>query len=248
MLRKFYLRLDDFSDYCNIHNWKRLFLLISKYDIIPLVGVIPKNDDSTLFYSNVALRDIINLLIEHKCIVALHGFNHVYSGQVKSFYSKNVKSEFAGLDYDVQLSKIVGGLKELKDLGIKTDIFFAPSHSYDENTFKALKSAGIKYVCDGIGFSNYSRRGLEFIPQQFGEVRDIWLGGSYVFCLHPNTMLDSDFLVLEKFLSKRKNAFEPFHNLLYVSGRNKNIFERLFTVIYFTILHSRRCLKKYFSN
>ena len=39
------LRLDDASDYMDVEKWSRMEELLDKYQIKPLVGVIPDNQD-----------------------------------------------------------------------------------------------------------------------------------------------------------------------------------------------------------
>ena len=45
--------------------------------------------------------------------------------------------------------------------------FFAPNHTYDLNTFKALKANGIYKVIDGYGLFPYNKFGINFMPQLF---------------------------------------------------------------------------------
>ena len=47
------------------------------------------------------------------------------------------------------------GLKIFKENSIKIRTFFSPNHTYDENTFKALKSSGINEIIDGYGLKPY---------------------------------------------------------------------------------------------
>ena len=42
------LRLDDASDYMDVAKWKRIEDLLIRYNIKPLVGIIPDNQDPTL--------------------------------------------------------------------------------------------------------------------------------------------------------------------------------------------------------
>ena len=77
------------------------------------------------------------------------GHQHIFISQHKGMVNNRVGSEFAGLSYEKQLEKILAGQKILKEHGIETDVFFAPAHSYDLNTLRALKKAGFKYISDG---------------------------------------------------------------------------------------------------
>ena len=63
----------------------------------------------------------------------------------KKFGYKN-QSEFAGLDYLTQYIKILKGKEILENNGIETNVFMAPSHSFDDLTVRALHRLGFKYV------------------------------------------------------------------------------------------------------
>lgn len=47
---------------------------------------------------------------------------------------------------------------------ISTRIFFAPAHSYDKNTVRALSANGFKYVSDGKSPMPYNWHGVTFFP------------------------------------------------------------------------------------
>ena len=67
----------------------------------------------------------------------------------------------------MQLDKIKSGLKIFKENNIKIRVFYAPNHTYDKNTFEALKAAGINQVIDGYGLMPYENNNIHFIPQLF---------------------------------------------------------------------------------
>ena len=50
---------------------------------------------------------------------------------------------------------------------IEIRVFYAPNHTYDRNTFEALKAAGINQVIDGYGLMPYKNYNIQFIPQLF---------------------------------------------------------------------------------
>ena len=47
------------------------------------------------------------------------------------------------------------------------ELFFSPNHTYDINTFEALKISGINQVIDGYGLKPYLENDIKFIPQLF---------------------------------------------------------------------------------
>lgn len=42
------IRLDDASEYMDVEKWNKLEVLLDKYDIKPIVGIIPINQDAYL--------------------------------------------------------------------------------------------------------------------------------------------------------------------------------------------------------
>ena len=94
--------------------------------------------------------------------------------------------------------------------GISPKVFFAPSHTFDVNTLKALKEESeIRIVSDTIAYDVYNRDGITFVPQQSGKVRYLPFG-IVTFCYHPNEMNDKDFLQLEAFLKRYNRQFIGF--------------------------------------
>ena len=66
----------------------------------------------------------------------------------------------------MQLKKINKGLEIFKKNQIKVRSFFAPNHTYDDNTFIALKKSGIFEVIDGYDCKPFHNN-IVFIPQLF---------------------------------------------------------------------------------
>ena len=71
----------------------------------------------------------------------MHGCNHLYTqkSDKNDIFNYGGESEFYGLEFSKQLSKIESGLSEFKKRQIKIRSFFAPNHIYDQNTLEALK-------------------------------------------------------------------------------------------------------------
>ena len=85
----------------------------------------------------------------------MHGFSHDYDIETnkKDYFKLGGRSEFFGKSLDEQIEKIECGLKIFKSHEIKIRSFFAPNHTYDLNTFEALKKCGIEIVLDGYGLA-----------------------------------------------------------------------------------------------
>lgn len=77
----------------------------------------------------------------------------------------NARSEFAGLPLDEQKRKIGDGVALLREQGIEPRVFFAPSHTFDENTLAALREcSGIRLISDTVANAPYNKAGFTFVP------------------------------------------------------------------------------------
>ena len=134
----------------------------------------------------------------------MHGF-HIYMGykQIKRIFLIMAEDRsFWFLNYKDQLSKISSGLKKFDEHKIKVRSFFAPNHTYDLNTLKALES-GIRIVIDGYGLFPFSKFNIKFVPQLF--YREIML--PFEFNLHKfilNYWNEEYFKKFTNFIEKKK--------------------------------------------
>ena len=83
----------------------------------------------------------------------MHGYSHLYERQTnkKDIFNYGGGSEFFGLDYENQLNKIKSGLEKFREKNVSIRSFFAPNHTYDSNTLKALDKSGIRIGVFGLG-------------------------------------------------------------------------------------------------
>ncbi len=172
MKKKFYVRFDDICPTMDWSQFKKAEYLMDKYDIKPLIGIVPFNKDSDL------IKDEINPDFWRKMkelqgkgwVIALHGYTHLYDqNNPKTLICGRKHSEFAGNTYENQYNKIKLGKKILNQYDIFTDVFFAPAHTYDKNTLKALRANGFNYNIDGFSRKPFKRYGVINIPiKSFG--------------------------------------------------------------------------------
>ena len=96
----------------------------------------------------------------------MHGDTHVYDkfGKKNDYFGHGGGSEFYGHTYNTQVEKIKNGLSKFKNEGITIRAFFAPNHTYDKNTFLALKECGINQLIDGYGILPYEENEIKFVP------------------------------------------------------------------------------------
>lgn len=145
------------------------------------------------------------------------------------------------MSLDQQKEKISKGIAIFRSHGIEPRYFFAPSHTFDLNTLKALKEcSNIRMISDTIANKPYQSNGFIFIPQVGGHCTDMKLNGIWTFCLHPSVMSESQFSDLEQFLKDNHQRFISFMDIDYSKAGAKNLISRIISSIYF----GRRKLKK----
>lgn len=238
----FLLRLDDASEYRNIESWQKIENLLDKHNIKPIVGVIPNNKDESFLKKYKKDENFWEKVIEWQnkgWTIALHGYNHIPETDIGGMNPINKKSEFAGLSLEVQREKIRKGVKIFNEKGIESKIFFAPFHTFDLNTLKALQlESEIRIINDTIANDIYKYNEFYFIPQQAGSVRNLPLK-LITFCYHPNTMKAKDFDKLDLFFNKNINKFITFEEI-NLRDRKINILDRTLKFVYFSIRKFRR--------
>lgn len=236
------LRLDDASEHMNIKNWDKMEKLLDKYNIKPLVGVIPENQDQSLV-NTYKKDDFFWLKVKNwenkNWNIALHGYNHVYITKCGGINPINLRSEFAGVSLDKQKEKIRNGINIFKEKKINPKVFFAPSHTFDKNTIIALKEeSNIRIINDTIANDVYKKDDFYYIPQQSGKVRNLNFKLT-TFCYHPNTMKKDDFLELKIFIEKNQDKFLDFEDIA-LKDRKYDGYDKLLNFLYF----SKRAIKK----
>lgn len=207
---KIAIRMDDITPDMDWKKFKEFKFLLDEYHVKPLIGVVPDNKDDNLNRKagscGPAPADFwqyIKELQENGWIVALHGYQHVYTERRGGLFPLNCFSEFAGVPFEKQCAMIQKGRDVLSSHGINTDIFMAPAHSYDRNTLRALKKTGFIRMTDGFGNKPYFRRGLIFYPISFRLENSLKKkGGVTTMVIHTNTMEENDFARCRRIFEK----------------------------------------------
>lgn len=233
-MSKFIIRLDDACEYMNLEKWKKIESLLNRYGVKPIVGVIPHCEDIDL-KKYPKINNIWEIVEQWKLqgwCIAMHGYNHVYSSADGGINPVHNRSEFAGESLSVQREKIRLGYLEFCRRSIFPEVFFAPSHTFDENTLIALNmESNIRVISDSIANDVYCRNGIYFIPQQCGQVRLLPFK-VVTFCYHPNTMENFDFEYLENFLQKYNSKFISYDDVCF-KYRKCGIYDNLLKKLYF---------------
>jgi len=219
----FLIRIDDVTETMNWVMMNRCEKLFDDLKIKPLLGVIPLNKDLELskFEKN---NDFWKKVLEWQnkgWEISMHGFEHKYSinTKKKDYFSYGGMSEFFNLSYELQKEKIQKGLEVFKSKKIRVRSFFAPNHTYDKNTFRALKDSGIETIIDGYGLIPYSKYGLNFIPQLFYKLILLPLGVQSSQ-IHLNNWKEDEFVNFEKFIKKNKECILDYNQVVKKINNN----------------------------
>ena len=168
--------------------------------------------------------------------IAMHGYDHGYVSD-KGLGGLNPlwkRSEFAGVTLDAQRMKIREGIAILKDKGLDVKYFFAPSHTFDENTLIALREESeIRVISDMYTLKPYRKGDFVFIPCQIGHPQDMPLPGIYTICLHPNSFDGAALERLDHFLKENKSKMMAFSDIELDKVGKKRLIDRLVSWAYY---------------
>jgi len=196
----------DWDSFCALEK------LFKRYDIKPIIGIIPDNHDPKLmaYPARPDFWEKMKLLADGGWIVAQHGYRHEYVNKAGGILGINDKSEFADLPYEEQFAKIRKGKEILeRNLGTEVKWWMAPAHSFDRSTCHALADLGFTHVTDGIAIFPFERYGLTWIPQQLWKPRQRPFG-VWTICIHPGSFSKADLKRLGCFIQKnRKSCMIP---------------------------------------
>lgn len=224
----FSFRIDDVVPGMDWERFWNVIHMLERYNVKPLLGVVPDNKDSSIEPCEPICDfwDVIRKFQEDGYPIAMHGYEHLYVTKEAGLFPINKDSEFAGLSYEEQYKKIKVGKEILKEHGICTDIFMAPSHSFDENTLKALAENGFQYITDG-----FAKQVIEYpfgicgIPvciniRRIERLHKRWDAFSVV--MHTNTVTDSLLQRYENICKTYVDSICSYSELLSLGKLKKN--------------------------
>lgn len=227
-------RLDDASEYMDVEKWNRIEKIFDDYGIKPIVGIIPHNEDPQIvpkYQKNDGFWDKARLWKEKGWRIALHGYNHAFTTKEGGLNPINKKSEFAGVSYEIQRQKISDGYKILCDNNLKPDMFFAPAHTYDENTLKAIKEeTKIRIISDTFANDTHFEDGFYYVPQQTGKLKNLPFKITTI-CFHPNKIKEERFAEIEQFMRKNRDKIIEANEII-LKDRKMSIYDEMLRKIY----------------
>ena len=208
MKTNYIFRLDDIAPNMNWDMMNKVKKLFNNHNVKPILGVIPKNEDEELKKYPLCNFNFWEEIRKYKAEgweVAMHGYEHLYDFKCKKidYLGLGGSTEFVGHPYETQLKKIDKGLNILKQQNLDTKIFFAPNHTFDQNTIKACKVLGFESFIDGYGIAPYYENQILFVPQLFYKLYTLPMGVQ-TFQIHINYFSDSDYIKLENFVKKNE--------------------------------------------
>jgi Predicted deacetylase len=252
-MRKVIIRLDDISWDMNFDKFDRIREILCRYQVSPIIGVIPENRDQKLAeYRNesdheTGIDEFWELMRELQdkdgWEIALHGCYHVYTTDEPGIMDINKRSEFAGLSYEKQRELIKKGRTVLERNGLKPIAFMAPAHSFDYTTIKALEDNGIYNITDGLAVYPYKQKGCVFVPQTGVQLKVEGLGYSTI-CIHVNEWSDDRFEKLDQFLSTHRDCIISYSEALRDYKEGNRIYWRAINLFYYIYFISRRRLSR----
>lgn len=203
MSARYLIRFDDICPTMNWSVWASIEPLLAKYNVSPIVAVVPDNQDPKLkvhaprpdFWAWVRERQAAGWCI------ALHGYQHLYETKDPGIMGINARSEFAGLSADVQRDKLVRALEIFRDNGVRADAWIAPGHSFDAVTVRLLLELGVDTISDGYFFRPVQFLDACWIPQQLWHFRPM-PGGVWTVCLHCNAYGEAEIAQLRSWLAE----------------------------------------------
>ena len=203
-MMKFTIRMDDITPGMDQKKFTRFRRLLEAHQVRPLIGVVPECRDAALQIDppDPFFWDTVHTMQQSGWQIAMHGLYHIYTTKKGGLFPLNHDSEFAGLSAERQRKMVAKGRRLLSSHGIETDIFMAPSHSYDRATLQALRENGFRYVTDGFGTAPYLYEGLTFFPiaARKLDVLDKNADGLTTLVVHTNAMTEEEFRFYEKLL------------------------------------------------
>lgn len=224
---KIAVRLDDITADMDWDKFNQFKAVLDKYQIKPLIGVVPDNQDQTLAF-NQKKTDFFQYIKELEAegwSIAQHGYQHVYQNHNGGIFPLNRDSEFTGETYQVQREKLQKGKQLLENQGIIPTIYMAPSHSYDKTTIKALVDLGFTTITDGFGKHPYQRQGIAFLPIAFHSKKALLKkSGVTTLVFHTNGMNEAAMEYWDKEFGKQQENLINYHQLLSYPVENRSCF------------------------
>ena len=246
-MSKYLMRFDDITADMDWDKFVSVKKALEEHNIYSVLGVVPKNEDPDLIVkSSLSEENFFSKIREFKKYgdtIAQHGTCHIQKTKNSGLLDIGNKSEFSGLSYEEQLSKLDFGKKILEKYEVWQPYFMAPYHTFDINTLKALKSLDFKAITDGYGFYPYQVEGITFVPQLLTSPVRFIPFGVQTFCIHTNCMNKASINSLIKFINRNHNSFVSFEEASDINAPN-NYFKNITYKVSKELVKTSRKIRK----
>ena len=245
---EYIIRLDDACPTMDSKKWDMYEKVFDECDIKPIVAVIPNNQDNDMLYEeeDKEFWSKVKRWQEKGWHIALHGYDHRYLTNKSGLVPINKTSEFAGVSLEEQINKIKKAWAIFKKYGIKSDIWIAPAHAFDENTIKALKAeTTISIISDGFAFKPFNKYEMFWIPQQLWKFKKKNISGVYTICYHPNITTKEDIIKELNIIKENKNfIISDIYKLKEIyKNRELSLFDKWYEKLFFLNRKFRKIVK-----
>jgi|APSaa5957512535_1039671.scaffolds.fasta_scaffold10401_3 predicted deacetylase len=243
------IRFDDISPFMNWEVWNQVELILDKYDIKPIVAIVPDCSDENIMidpYNCNFWRKVKEWELKGWGI-ALHGYEHKFVTEDPGIIGINKYSEFAGLSLIEQECKIKKAIEIFKknDCSIPS-IWVAPAHSFDLITVDVLKGFGIKCISDSFTLFPYNMDSVFWIPQQLWRFKRFPFG-FWTVCMHHNTWKVEDKIFFESQIkSYHKSIVDCKYANKKYNQRNRTFYDRIFSNIFFILIIVKKTYRTWF--
>jgi len=215
---EYLLRFDDLCPTMDRAAWARFTPLLKRYQIKPILAVVPDNQDPGL---QIKVEDAgfwgeMREWQRKGAAIGLHGYRHLCESRGGGLVPLHWRTEFAGASESMQRRWIEDGKQILRRHGLEPRVWVAPRHGTDAATVRALRAAGIGVISDGLWRRPVEWHGVRWIPQQiwYPPANDVMPEGVWTICLHANTATDALVKRLEGFLERNAGAFTTIDRVL----------------------------------
>ena len=198
MNKTLFLRLDDACPTMSKASWRAVEELFESMDVQPIVGVIPDCKDPELMIDahDGNFWDQVQSWARKGWTIAMHGLHHEMLASPKktaSLVPVHRRGEFVGQSLEHQRTVIRASYEMFLAHNLSPTMFMAPAHSFDRVTLEALAiETPIRWITDGVSYRAFERFGLNWLPQQLGQLPTYLPPGAWTLCMHPNQMSQQD--------------------------------------------------------
>ncbi|HKM66373.1 MAG TPA: DUF2334 domain-containing protein [Candidatus Acidoferrum sp.] len=232
MKSQYLLRFDDLCPTMNWGVWEEVEHALLEFRIKPILAVVPDNRDPKLNVGPArdGFWDTVRRWQSRGWTIGLHGYQHIYVINNAGLARINRRSEFSGLPYSAQLSKLRAAIAIFRNEGVQPEVWVAPAHSFDLLTVKALEEVGIRCISDGFYLHPHrDRSGMFWIPQQLWRFRRMPMG-VWTVCQHINHWSSGDVTRFRGNLRRFAESFTDYASVLATyQNRRKNSIDSLYS-------------------